>query len=138
MGNELIKNKYNLGQALVEIVFSVSIVAVVLSGLVIAVVYSQKATRLAHERSEATQLAQRKIEAMRSEENRDHDQFWSDYPSGYDNSEVDLGSNEKFTRRTQILDIDGASPNRRAEIRVTVSWQDGNQDVVLNSYITEY
>lgn len=133
-------DELNKGQALVEIVFSISIVAVILGGLVIAVVYAQKATRLAQERSEATQLAQQKIESLRSEENNNHDQFWADYPNGYLNTEEDLGKNDKFTRVTEVTNIVGSEPNRRAEIQVTVSWPDGDQtrDVTLNSYITEY
>lgn len=128
------------GQALVEIVFSISIVAVILSGLVIAVVFAQKATRLAQERSEATQLAQQKIESLRSEENNNHDQFWADYYEGYDTTEENLGKNSKFDRQTEVTRIVGSELNRRAEIQVTVSWPDGDQtrDVTLNSYITEY
>lgn len=128
------------GQVLVEIVFSIGIVGVILSGLIVAVVYAQKATRLARERTEAGQLAQQKIESLRAEENNDHDLFWSKYYEGYDNTEENLGENEKFDRRTRVPGIVGSQPNRRAEIQVIVSWPDGDQtrDVTLNSYITEY
>lgn len=129
MANQLISSS---GQALVEIVFSVSIVAVVLSGLVIAVVFSQKATRSAHLRAEATQLAQQRIEFLRSERGRGD--FWED-PTGYNETGVNIGN---FTRDTTVLII-GDSP-RRAEVEITISWADGNQtrDITLNTYITEY
>lgn len=128
-------NELNKGQALVEIVFSISIVAVILSGLIVAVVYSQKATRSARARSEATQLAQQRIEFLRSEEEAGN--FWTD-PTGYNETDTEVG---EFTRNTTVtVDPGTSSPNRRAEVEVTVVWSEGAEDrsVTLNSYITEY
>lgn len=122
------------GQALVEIVFSISIFAIILSGLMVAVVYSQKATRSARTRSEATQLAQQRIEFLRSEKKAGN--FWAD-PTGY-NETTEVG---EFTRNTTItVDSETSSPNRRSEVEVEVSWTESGHDrsITLNSYITEY
>ena len=133
-------NKLEKGQALIEIVFSISVVAAILGGLVIAVVYAQRATRMAQNRAEATQLAQQRIEYLRSLKKEDSN-FIDDLADGnYSVTEQNLGVNNEFERETLVTNIHGSAPNRRAEIQVTVSWDDSGQtrDVSLNSYITEY
>lgn len=129
--------KSQSGQMLVEIVFSVSIVATILTGLVVAVVYSQKATRSAHERAEAIHIAQEKIESLRGEKKANEDYFWDNVTS-YSGTESNVRNH--YERETVINLVETVAPHRRIKVTVTVSWQDGSSErsVDLTSYIAEY
>lgn len=117
----------------------ITVVGLVLSGLVAAVIYFARVARVAKYRSWATNLAQEKLEEIRSASKEDPETFWANI-EGYAGEEL-LSPPDypgEFTRTT-VINLQELSSPKRAKITVTVSWRDGSEtrSVTVSSYLTE-
>jgi len=69
--------KNNKGQSLIDVIFSMGIVVLVLTGVIILVVSTAKVKRMAFERQKAVELSQLLIENKVLESKNDQTVFWN-------------------------------------------------------------
>ncbi len=129
-----------LGQSLIEVIFAVSIVGLILTGFVAAMLQFSKTGQVSESGSRAAQFAQEKIEELRSEKKTNPVQFWDNmaaWSAAAPASEAVGGG--KFDRSINV-DYDATNPNRRAKVEVSVDWreQDQQKNVTVSSYFSEY
>lgn len=129
------------GQSLIEVVFAVSIIGLILAGFVSAIFYFSKASQVSKSGSKAGQLAQEKIEQLRAEKKSDPTLFWENMSNFASATPTPESLNDGKYERS--LSVDYSQPdgsNRRAEVEVTLSWkeQDQNKEVKVKSYFSEY
>ncbi|MFZ2153130.1 MAG: hypothetical protein WAV41_03675 [Microgenomates group bacterium] len=69
--------KKQMGQSLIEVVFSIGLIAVVVSGVVFLLVQSLGAKSKSYERKKAVELSQNVIEGMVESKSADATSFWN-------------------------------------------------------------
>lgn len=113
------KNKKNKkGFSLIDIIFSMGIIALVLTGVVTLIVSTSKIKMASLERNKAVQLGQKLIEEqILTVKNTD---FWTlvEHPNSLDNSVTDEGfSNYKYNR--EYIDC---TDGKKCTVKFTVKW----------------
>jgi len=132
------------GQSLFEVVITLVVIGIILSGLVKVIVVSIKNMDYSRNQNLALNLAQSKIEDLIQE--RDATQwsvFWNKYFEihGGQQIETNLGQNEIFSRDTVFTNIsDPPDSNNLMKIQVTVTWEDsqGEHRSFIESHLTEW
>jgi hypothetical protein len=76
-------NKYQKGQSLFEVVFTLAIIALITSAMVLLATYSIKNASFSRDKSLATHYSQETIEWIRSERDKDWTVFYSHVPQNY-------------------------------------------------------
>ena len=108
------------GQSLVEVIFSITVVVLVLTGIVALAVSTSKARRMTFERQKATEMAQELIENKVNEVKKDPEIFWNS--TKYDHNGV--LTNEKFPGYTYSIRYSGCDTSKCTVI-FTVNWNVG-------------
>jgi len=131
------ENKFSDGQSLIEIIFALVILSIILTGVVKIVVVSLKNAEFSRYQSVALNLAQTKMEQLRSD--RDSSS-WTAFKEKYINSspliESGLGLEGIFQRKTSFL----AEGNDKVKIIIEVSWDDsrGTHISSISGYLTKW
>jgi type II secretory pathway pseudopilin PulG len=137
--------KNELGQSLLEIIFAISITGILLAGFVSAIVYFSRTGQVAESSSRATQLAQEKIEELRSQKISSQYEFWQNmetYATATPTPESLMDG--KYNRSLEVSYSVPDGTNRRAEVEVIVDWIEAgvsggsNKEVRVKSYFSEY
>jgi hypothetical protein len=114
--------KNNKGQSLIDVIFSIGIVVLVLTGIVVLVVSTAKVKRMAFERQKAVELSQLLIEGKILETK--NNVFWSE-TTPY---RVDFGStNPNFSDYTYDVGYSGCNNIQTCNIIFTVRWGDSQK-----------
>ncbi len=132
------------GFALIEILLSISVFVLIVTGLIGAVIYGQDSTRLAGARNRAVALAEEGLEAVRNIRDENFNNItngtyylstsgnqWSLVTSPVDTTDI-------FTRQITIADLSPSDPNKK-NVTSTVTWTQNQQrsgTVTLNSRLT--
>lgn len=115
--------KNNKGQSLVDVIFSMGIVVLVLTGVIILVVSTAKVKRLAFERQKAVELSQLLIEYKILESKNDPSGFWNDGSYGINTKPVsDFGSD--FSGYSYTINHDIGCNNQSCKMIFTINWSD--------------
>lgn len=147
------------GQSVIEVIVAVSIMVIMASGTVIAILGSLSSSRLGKEESRATFLAAEGVEAVGSIRN----QAWNNlvignhglsHPEGnwVFSGTSDIDDSGKFTRvvslnevfrdeNGQIVDTGGTMDLETIEVVVNVSWNytpTRDNEVEITSYLTDW
>lgn len=126
------------GFTLIEALVALLIMAFCMLGLAGMQMAMSRNADLARQRSEATRLAQEKLEELRafnSIETGADKEAWDSLANGSD--EITTGSNVSFTRQ---VTLGGSNADAQRTIQVAVSWVDRSgetKNVTLNSYIAK-
>lgn len=136
MASSKYNSRFQYGQSLIEVVIALAIATLVLVALANGVTTSIRNSRFAKDKSQATELAQDTLEAVRSI----RDNNWLSLTAGTHGIQksgvywmlTDAATAEgAFTREIQIAD----GVQNTKTITVTISWSEGGapQKVVLHS-----
>jgi len=120
------KNKK--GQSLIDVVFSMGIVVLVLTGVVVLIVSTAKIKRLAFERKKAVELSQKIIETEIKTMKDNPLSFWSLPKDGI--SDLKNLTDDNFTGYTYDINYDcsiSGNSNDRCDVTFTVNWGDGKE-----------
>ncbi len=137
--------KNELGQSLLEIIFAISITGILLAGFVSAIVYFSRVGQIAESSSRATQLAQEKVEELRSQKISDQSEFWQNmesYATATPTPESLMDG--KYNRSLDVTYTTPDGTNRRAEVEIVVDWREAGveggaeKEVRVKSYFSEY
>jgi len=145
--------KSQTGQSLIEVLFSLSIVLLVIVALVRATTVSMKGSDFSKNQTLATKYAQEAIEWIRGERDRSWNEIWSrtdstfclnfDPPTSWPGpsscgSDFDLKGG-KF-KREAILTTVTKGTITEIEVKVIVTWQDagGDHDAQIVTYLSNW
>ncbi|MDD2483193.1 MAG: hypothetical protein PHE32_01630 [Candidatus Shapirobacteria bacterium] len=109
------------GQSLIDVIFSMGIVVLVLTGIIVLVVNTAKVKRLAFERQKAVELSQLLIEYKILESKSDSFSFWNGGSYGINNK--DFGSD--FSGYSYTINHDSGCNDQNCKITFTINWGDG-------------
>ncbi|HPT66318.1 MAG TPA: hypothetical protein PK257_03360 [Candidatus Woesebacteria bacterium] len=114
------KNKK--GQSLIDVVFSIGIVVLVLTGVIVLVVSTAKVKRVAFERQKAVELSQLLIENKILESKNDPTAFWNGGYSSDDKPVTDFG--DDFDGYQYSIDPGlGCTDKQSCNLIFTVKWE---------------
>lgn len=132
------KTNLKQGQSLVEVIFAVSIIALILSGLVSGTIYFGRAARSAKYRSLAVGLAEEKLEELRAEKENNPTSFWQIVAAHPDPTLESLTSPASFTRTTTFSDYQEIDSTKKVKVDIKVDWRDGEKtrQTMVSSYFT--
>ena len=130
------------GFSLIEVLLSVSILALIVTALVGGLIYGRESTALAGERSRATFLAEEGLEAVRnirdsSFSNLTDNTFGLTTTGNQWNLSGSSDTTDKFSRTITISTVDTS----RKQVISTISWEQNAQrtgSVVLTSRLTNW
>lgn len=117
------------GSSMLEVVFSIGVIALILSGVVVLMVYSVAQRTGSSERKRATQLAEAVIEQLVGEKEQDPAEFWKledvseEELDGYDGYVYSVGFTN-ITFNDYCADLGGTSC---VDAVVKVNWGDGEE-----------
>jgi len=133
-----VKTNLKQGQSLVEVIFAVSIIALILSGLVSGTIYFGRAARSAKYRSLAVGLAEEKLEELRAEKENNPTSFWQIVAAHPDPTLESLTSPASFTRTTTFSDYQEIDSTKKVKVDIKVDWRDGEKtrQTMVSSYFT--
>ncbi|MFH1601372.1 MAG: type II secretion system protein [Candidatus Shapirobacteria bacterium] len=118
----MIKKNFQKGQTLVEIVFLIGITLIILSGLVVAAIFSVKASRYSKNKAIAARLTREQIEMVKAE--KKSASFWEDENLNLD-SLLDCSLDslpEAFGCEYIFTDLEEEDSRRQVRMRVIVWW----------------
>ena len=121
------KNKK--GQSLVDVIFSIGIIVLVLTGVVVLVVSTAKIKRINSQRQKAVELSQLLIEDKISEIKDDPSTFWNSAEDHVFNSENAGNFGEDFVGYTYVLEQKNCNDHNSCDIIFNISWEDGTQSL---------
>ena len=132
------KTNLKQGQSLVEVIFVVSIIALILSGLVSGTIYFGRSARSAKYRSLAVGLAEEKLEELRAEKENNPTSFWQIVAAHPDPTLESLTSPASFTRTTTFSDYQEIDSTKKVKVDIKVDWRDGEKtrQTMVSSYFT--
>lgn len=123
------------GISLLEIIFSIGVVILVISGTVSLMVKSTGTKTSAFSRKKAYEVAEMVVELLVDQKNNDRENFWR----------LEIGSSEigdytydiGFSRvETGGCSVSPAPPNC-AEAIINVSWENGNQTITTKRFFSK-
>lgn len=117
--------KNNKGQSLIDVIFSMGIIVLVLTGVVVLVVSTAKVKRLAFERQKAIELSQKLIENKVSEIKSSQTVFW-------DNNKVNKSNQLYAGFDGYLYDVvyqNGNCDNQKCNVIFTVKWEGVGQSL---------
>lgn len=130
------------GQTLVEIVFVISVIFLVLTGLVGGMIFAVRAVRYARNKAEATRVAKKKLEELKAK--KQDSAFWDGYPgSCSEDSWIEGAGGTKFWYKIDC-DTKSCSGNRcSAAVTISVWWGSttmpaGKNQVILDTIISNW
>ena len=112
--------KNNKGQSLIDVIFSMGIIVLVLTGVVILVVSTAKVKRLAFERQKAIELSQLLIENKVLESKNDQTTFWN---GGYSNDDKSVSDFGDFSGYQYSINPNPSCNNQSCNLIFTVKWE---------------
>lgn len=123
------------GQSLIEVLVSMTVAILVITGLVGAVLVAVRNTQFAKNQSLATKYAQEGMENTRQLRDTDWAVFWGKRGTIDEENPI---PNTRFVKRITFEDISGGN-NDKMKVTVTVSWTDssGIHKSELISYFTK-
>jgi hypothetical protein len=108
------------GQSLIDVIFSIGIVVLVLTGVIVLVVSTAKVKRMAFERQKAIELSQLLIENKVLESKNDQTVFWN---GGYSNDDKPVSDFGDFSGYQYTVDSDPSCNNQSCKLIFTVKWE---------------
>lgn len=132
------KSEKTRGQSLIEMVFVISVVGMVISGIVFGMIYFSRVARFAKYRSLATSLAKGKIETLKAEKEDNPNAFWETAQNPAPIVET-LTFPATFTRTITFSEYIGSNSTQKVKVVVELTWKDGSKEdsVSLASYFSE-
>ena len=121
----------NTGQALVEVVFAIGMMALVVIGLIKVSTIALKNAQFAKNQARATEYARKAMEEVRQERDQNPIDFWNRMGT----FETDLGND--FTEKVKYNEI---VPDQKMRVEVLIIWEDakGEHDSELITYFTKW
>jgi len=113
------KNKK--GQSLIDVIFSMGIVVLVLTGVIVLVVSTAKVKRLAFERQKAIELSQLLIENKVLESKNDQINFWN---GGYSNDDKPVSDFGEFSGYQYTINSNPSCNDQSCNLTFTINWGD--------------
>lgn len=124
------KNKK--GQSLIDVIFSIAMVVLVLTGVVVLIVSTAKVKRVAFERSRAIELSQKIIDAEVKKVKDDPLSYWSSAKNDFNGTDSDFPG---YDYRIQYdCDIVGG-PSDNCSIIFNINWGD-NQSLSVERFFS--
>jgi len=114
---EKLKKNFNLikvsGQSLIEVVFVLGVVALLLSGLVVATIFNVKVARYSKNKAIATQIAREQIESVKAR--KQSADFWDEFTD----TEGTVGN---FSYKTTYSDPQTSDSKKQVDLTVKIWW----------------
>jgi len=117
--------KNNKGQSLVDVIFSVGILSLVLTGVVTLVVTTAKVKRMTFERQKATELSQLLIEDKILESKNNFFDFWE---GNYGDDSKPVSSYGDFSGYEYSIETDNCD-NQKCNLKFEIRWSEGQQSL---------
>jgi hypothetical protein len=130
----LIKNRK--GQGVVEMVFSIGLLALLLTGAVVLIVTSLGAKGKGIDRKAATVVGERVIEGLINEQKNDSASFWSSIGTNRSDTIDGYSYTVEFTPVTSGGSCDNADSCVNAKI--IISWPGSNDVITLSRFLAKY
>lgn len=119
--------KNNKGQSLIEVIFSMGVVILVLVGVVMLMVITAKAKRIASERQKAIELSQLMIEETVLYSKNNTLEFWETISVG---NEITTSVCNNFSNYScQIQYISSDCDNKQCKLIFNITWEDDSQNL---------
>lgn len=132
--------KRHEGQSLIEVVFSIGVIMVVMSGVVFLIISTLGAKTKSYDRKKAVEISQNVIEGMVQTKMSDGTSFW-DLASAY---WVTMGQNKvngDYTYNVSVTQFSGSGCSAVVveclNARVNVAWKDGEVIENFNRFFTK-
>ena len=119
----------NKGQSLIDIIFSIGIITLVLTGVVVLVVSTARVKRMAFERQKAIELSQLLIENKILESKNDQTVFWN---GGYGDDSKPVTDFGDFSNYQYTIDPDPSCNNTSCNLTFTVRWEGADQSLSVS------
>ena len=113
------------GQGIVEVVFSVGVVLLILSGVVILIVNTFGAKNKGFDRKKATQLAQMIIEEKVAERNNETESFWNKINTNHEDENQTKDGFSAYVYSVNYIRVDDNS----GRVQVVVSTEGRDAEV---------
>lgn len=117
--------KNNKGQSLIDVIFSIGILVLVLTGVVTLVVSTARVKRMAFERQKAVELSQLLIEDKVLESKNNLSAFWG---GGYSSDSKPVSSFGDFSGYSYSIEANGCD-TQKCNLIFNIEWADQSLSV---------
>jgi Tfp pilus assembly protein PilV len=124
------KNKK--GQSLIEVVISVGVIVLVVTGVITLIVNTVNIKSATYQRKRASEVAEKVIENLLEQKTSNKDNFWTLDPNKINKVTFDFSGYTYDVGFSQVTTNTGCvvSPPNCANATITVNWGDGEKVIV--------
>lgn len=126
--------KFSSGQSLIEAIFAIMVVMVLVGGVVKLVSQSISAKTKTFDRKVATNVAITEIERLITVKKENPEMFWE---KSYWNQYGSFTDSQQEGYRIRVSPNLNGNPLTSVSVDITVSWQDGGQELVISRYFSK-